>query len=410
MKKYILALVIGLLTQTALYGHASTVTRKWCGGFFHRKFVAKAETSVLSYKTYRNGINCNNQYAGLFAYGNWFQKCKTESKGCSRPQIATCTFNSGNVYDYMYTYLNPSTCNPAISGISTYSIYARASHTTSGITLSQSATGRGSAGLQGEFMMDPDKLAALNDKGSSFGDVAGDIDITDDHQLSINNLSGKLNITPGADFYSTIKIVVIKENIKITDEEAFENEQRVQDGTYSDIVYSSQLSVTKNGIDSDGIFSKGVQSQQIKKYGSDLETGMKLENFSAEVPLEVSLADDEKLTVITILDGGFDISSAVVQNLSKTSLVNMSKQPSEIKIYPNPAQSFTEIQFHLAHHGIAAVRLIDRLGKTVLKKSERLDSGRQTIRLNTENLIQGTYIVEINSDGKISSQKLLISK
>lgn len=82
----------------------------------------------------------------------------------------------------------------------------------------------------------------------------------------------------------------------------------------------------------------------------------------------------------------------------------------EISLVPNPAKNYVDVQTFFLKKETATVRIIDSSGKTVFEKSESLDSGRPRIRLNTENLIEGTYIVELKSNGKTNSQKLLISK
>lgn len=82
----------------------------------------------------------------------------------------------------------------------------------------------------------------------------------------------------------------------------------------------------------------------------------------------------------------------------------------DYKLVPNPAKTYVDIQTNLSARGPVSVRIIDMSGKATLEKSETVDSGRQIIKLNTESLIQGTYIVEIKSGNKTSSQKLIISK
>ncbi|MBT2622204.1 MULTISPECIES: T9SS type A sorting domain-containing protein [Chryseobacterium] len=82
----------------------------------------------------------------------------------------------------------------------------------------------------------------------------------------------------------------------------------------------------------------------------------------------------------------------------------------DYKLVPNPAKAYVDVQTNLSARGSVSVRIIDMSGKTVLEKSETLESGRQNIKLNTQNLIQGSYIVEIKTDNKTNSQKLLISK
>lgn len=104
----------------------------------------------------------------------------------------------------------------------------------------------------------------------------------------------------------------------------------------------------------------------------------------------------------------FDLKSPIseLEAISKAELADQK----DISLVPNPAKSYVDIQTNLSKKGSVAIRVIDVSGKVVINESQTVDTGRQSIKLNTENLVQGAYIVEIKSDGKISSQKLLISK
>lgn len=403
-QKLILALFIGLMAHTEVSAHASTITRKWCGGFFHRKFVAKAQTSVLSYKKYQTGYNCIGQYVGTGNVGSWSSTCNDENKGCSRPQVATCS-KSGTVYDLIY-----SGCYLLFSNPSPYSAYAKAQHLTSGIYLTQTSTGRGSAGQTGNFAIDQNKFSKLVDNGTSFSEINGDVDINDNNELVITNLKGKLSVTKGADYYSNIKIVVIKEKENITDDEALQNEEAVQNGTYPDVIYSTQVNISKNGLTHDGIFSKGIASNQIKEYYANDEYGVMINNFSISTPTGAQLNADEKLTVVTVVDGGFDISTAVVQKETANIFADHISAVEKPQLHPNPATDYVNVDIDLTRKELVNIRIISSLGRVVVEKSETLNSGRQSIRLNTNQLLPGTYIVEIKSESKISSQKLLIGK
>jgi hypothetical protein len=104
----------------------------------------------------------------------------------------------------------------------------------------------------------------------------------------------------------------------------------------------------------------------------------------------------------------FDLKSPIseLEAISKAELADQK----DISLVPNPAKSYVDVQTNLSQKGSVAIRVIDVSGKVVINESQTVDTGRQSIKLNTENLVQGAYIVEIKSDGKISSQKLLISK
>ncbi|MBL1220699.1 T9SS type A sorting domain-containing protein [Chryseobacterium sp. L7] len=82
----------------------------------------------------------------------------------------------------------------------------------------------------------------------------------------------------------------------------------------------------------------------------------------------------------------------------------------DFSIVPNPAKSYIEISTIQDARETVYVRIIDTSGKTVLEKNENLDTGHQSIKINIEKMNQGNYIVELKSNGKISSQKLIISK
>ncbi|MCW3161111.1 T9SS type A sorting domain-containing protein [Chryseobacterium oryctis] len=79
-------------------------------------------------------------------------------------------------------------------------------------------------------------------------------------------------------------------------------------------------------------------------------------------------------------------------------------------LVPNPAKNYVDLQTNLSKKELVSVRIFDISGKVVANKSETIESGRQNIRIDTEKLIEGTYIVEIKSGDKTNSQKLLIQK
>ncbi|MCA6066554.1 T9SS type A sorting domain-containing protein [Chryseobacterium sp. RG1] len=98
------------------------------------------------------------------------------------------------------------------------------------------------------------------------------------------------------------------------------------------------------------------------------------------------------------------------KNIAKAELENTNELAREYALIPNPAKNYVDLQTNLSAKSTVSVKIISLVGETVLEKSEKVNNGRQAIRLNTEKLIQGTYIVEIQSNGKVSSQKLIISK
>ena len=79
-------------------------------------------------------------------------------------------------------------------------------------------------------------------------------------------------------------------------------------------------------------------------------------------------------------------------------------QETSFNIYPNPAQNNFSIEFKSNTEG--SVRIFDISGKVVF--SSTINSINQTI--DCSNLNNGLYIVQIEANGTLTSQKLNISK
>jgi hypothetical protein len=72
----------------------------------------------------------------------------------------------------------------------------------------------------------------------------------------------------------------------------------------------------------------------------------------------------------------------------------------QLKVFPNPVQSILQLQ---APNGVSmdAITIIDMEGKTVLEQSSTSN------QVNVAKLASGTYIVQINSEGKIYKEKFI---
>ena len=79
-------------------------------------------------------------------------------------------------------------------------------------------------------------------------------------------------------------------------------------------------------------------------------------------------------------------------------------------LVPNPAKNYVDIQTNFSKKELVSVRVFDVSGKIVTTMSENVESGRQNVRVATENLVDGIYVIEIKANGITSSQKLIIKK
>lgn len=81
-----------------------------------------------------------------------------------------------------------------------------------------------------------------------------------------------------------------------------------------------------------------------------------------------------------------------------------------LNVYPNPAQEKAIIEFNAEIPSKAAVYVIDITGKQVYNENYNFNKGSNTVLINTTNLSNGLYIVEINGNELLSRSKLNISK
>ncbi|PZF73449.1 T9SS type A sorting domain-containing protein [Taibaiella soli] len=102
----------------------------------------------------------------------------------------------------------------------------------------------------------------------------------------------------------------------------------------------------------------------------------------------------------------FDSNPLAVGELEATLVEN-----AVTKVYPNPAQSYANIDMDLSVNTAVSVRIFDITGRMVIQTNEKTyGKGKQTISLNTMNVQNGLYIYQVVMDGQVSAGKLLINK
>ena len=82
-----------------------------------------------------------------------------------------------------------------------------------------------------------------------------------------------------------------------------------------------------------------------------------------------------------------------------------------LSIYPNPAGDLISISFDLKNSTPVQVSIYDLSGKLLQQSNETgFSQGSQTIQLNTQTLVRGTYLVKMVAGNEISTAKLIIVK
>ncbi len=81
----------------------------------------------------------------------------------------------------------------------------------------------------------------------------------------------------------------------------------------------------------------------------------------------------------------------------------------EVRIYPNPAASYTNIELQVANTTDATIRVFDMSGKVVYTKSlESLTAGIHTEAINCQGLQKGVYLINVVTDSQMMTSKLVV--
>lgn len=397
MKRLFIIIVAFLMAQSNANADSWCINRNSCWGFLSNRFHAYAKTSVFSGKKYQTGYDCVGRWMGYGLYGGYSTLCSNNSKGCSRPRTATCGPNSGTVSDQIW-----SGCYLLFASPQPYYAYAKAQNLTSGWSNTATATGRGSAGQTGEFMLDEQIFNSLNDDGFSHNEISGeDISIASNQTLKANNINGVISIGKSSDYYSTFKIIVIKERNDLNKSDQLLQDSLLSVGVFNNIVYTAEITVSKDNIRTSGVFSNN-SSVRIFENGDSI--GVKIDRLSLNKDLGIELAENEELTVITYSDGGFDISSAIIQPvpmMAKLSIENIENLTANI--YPNPSSSFINIELkNPIEEANASIHIIDIAGRNIAKVyNGTLTKGSNQINnIDISNLPNGLYIIEIKTQNQ----------
>lgn len=407
MKKSLIIIAAALLMQLPSFGHAWTVHRSWCGGFFHKKFQAFAQTSALGLTTYQTGYDALGRWVGKNPIATWYTLCNKSDKGCSRPRVASC-LNSGYITDYIYSgpYLILSTSHY-------YYAYAKAEYYTSGTYLTQWSFGRGYAGYNDTVAVDSVSFSKLNEKGPSVSEITADsLDVSDAGIIAINKLNGSLSIDSTSDFYSKFQLLVFKERDDVSDADAERTDSLAELGIFENIIDSSEIIVTKGKVIKTGIFSH-LTAEDISALSDSTATGVSLNNISLTAQLNVSLAPHEHLSLVALVDGGLDISSAVIdQSMALQMHLPINSNAGDgLRLYPNPANHTLSVQVYSASDDAAiSIKAFDVLGREIgTVYSGTLHKGANTISdIDVSGLPRGIHVLQVKNGNKTSNHKIVL--
>jgi hypothetical protein len=121
--------------------------------------------------------------------------------------------------------------------------------------------------------------------------------------------------------------------------------------------------------------------------------------------MQHTVEDFENLGVIAWIQ---DLSTKeIFQSVDATFTIGQfeNELASAINIYPNPATDFISVEGNF--EGTANVKLLSLLGQEIQGFSGELSSGN-TLRIPTEGLAKGTYLVVVSKEGTTHAEPVVI--
>jgi len=133
------------------------------------------------------------------------------------------------------------------------------------------------------------------------------------------------------------------------------------------------------------------------------------ETFSYIVPVDQDV--NQMKAVAMLIEPNGRINNGAVINLEATvGLEDTFENRLDAKLFPNPANDFTQLTLNLEQASSVSIQLIDVLGKTVFARNYGTLNGNKAFPINTSGLANGTYIIQAQVGEIIISRKLVIRK
>ena len=95
--------------------------------------------------------------------------------------------------------------------------------------------------------------------------------------------------------------------------------------------------------------------------------------------------------------------TAFASGINDKSLINLG-------IYPNPSNNVITLNYFIQNSQFVNIKIIDLTGKSVFSEIKISESGFNDFTINTQHLVNGTYIVQLQGIECIVTQKFIVNK
>jgi hypothetical protein len=81
-----------------------------------------------------------------------------------------------------------------------------------------------------------------------------------------------------------------------------------------------------------------------------------------------------------------------------------------LSIYPNPSRGIVNVQLHTSGHAEYVIQINNLIGQTVMSRSGSLNSGKNIVSFNLEQLNNGIYFISVQVDKQSVMHKIILDK
>lgn len=137
-------------------------------------------------------------------------------------------------------------------------------------------------------------------------------------------------------------------------------------------------------------------------------TLFELADITYEVPTNFVMNKLEVITALIGPDGTVD--NVEISKASQFLLTTeeVTSHPYFVSMSPNPADFTTSVELNISESAAVAISMIDANGKRVLFQDYGITEGYQRLRVDTNAMENGLYMVQIQIGNKVLSKKLLV--
>ncbi len=111
------------------------------------------------------------------------------------------------------------------------------------------------------------------------------------------------------------------------------------------------------------------------------------------------------------VDSTGNVRSSFTVNTGNSALsIEENSTINSLKLFPNPANEFAIIEFESANNTNLSIKVIDMKGAEIQVVNQSVFSGNNRIQLNTSNLNEGMYVVQLQDGASVVTKRMQIVK